>query len=35
VAYSLFDDLAVRLAPRAWLARLFRRIAPVPAGTEV
>jgi len=34
VAYSLFDDLAVRYAPRAWLARLFHRGAPVPAGTE-
>jgi HAE1 family hydrophobic/amphiphilic exporter-1 len=27
VAYTLFDDLT--LAPRAWLARLFRR-APAP-----
>jgi HAE1 family hydrophobic/amphiphilic exporter-1 len=31
VAYSLFDDLAVRFAPRAWLARLFHRGAPAPA----
>jgi HAE1 family hydrophobic/amphiphilic exporter-1 len=34
VAYSLFDDLAVRFAPRAWLARLFHPSAPAPAGTE-
>ena len=34
VAYSLFDDLAVRFAPRAWLARLFHRGAQAPASTE-
>ncbi len=34
VAYSLFDDLAVRFAPRVWLARLFHRGAPVSATTE-
>jgi len=34
VAYSLFDDLAVRFAPRVWLARLFHRRAPAPASTE-
>jgi HAE1 family hydrophobic/amphiphilic exporter-1 len=28
VAYSLFDDLAVRFAPRAWLSRLFGRRVP-------
>ena len=33
VAYSLFDDLQA-LAPRAWLARLFRRTpAPIRAGS--
>ena len=31
VAYSLFDDLAVRFAPKAWLARLFHRGTPAPA----
>jgi hypothetical protein len=25
VAYSLFDDIAVMFAPKAWLARLRRR----------
>lgn len=35
VAYSLFDDLAVRFAPRAWLDRLGHRQAPVPAAPEV
>ncbi len=35
VAYSLFDDLAVRFAPRAWLARLLRRPATTPAAQEV
>ncbi|MGE5851290.1 MAG: efflux RND transporter permease subunit, partial [Candidatus Methylomirabilota bacterium] len=34
VAYSLFDDLAARFAPRAWLARLLRRSAPAPARIE-
>jgi len=28
VFYSLFDDLAARFAPRAWLARLVGRRAP-------
>jgi HAE1 family hydrophobic/amphiphilic exporter-1 len=35
VAYSLFDDLAVRFARKAWLARLLHRRAPVPAGPGV
>jgi len=35
VAYSLFDDLAVRFAPRAWFARLLRRPATTPAAQEV
>ncbi len=35
VAYSLFDDLAVRFAPRAWLACLLRRRVPTPAVSEV
>jgi hypothetical protein len=30
VFYSLFDDAATHMAPRAWLGRLFRR-APAPA----
>ncbi len=34
VAYSLFDDLAIRFAPRAWLARLFHRAATAPAAQE-
>jgi len=34
VAYSLFDDLAVRLAPKAWLARVLGRRAPAPAIPE-
>jgi HAE1 family hydrophobic/amphiphilic exporter-1 len=34
VAYSLFDDLAVRFASRVWLARLFHRGVPVPASTR-
>jgi HAE1 family hydrophobic/amphiphilic exporter-1 len=29
VAYSIFDDVAEKFAPRAWLARLFpRRLVP-------
>ena len=35
VAYSLFDDLAVRFAPGAWLARRFSRGAPTPAVPEI
>jgi len=35
VAYSLFDDLAVRFAPRAWLDRLLHRRVPAPAASEV
>jgi HAE1 family hydrophobic/amphiphilic exporter-1 len=31
VAYSIFDDIAVNFAPRAWLARLLRRSPGVPA----
>ncbi|HSB78204.1 MAG TPA: efflux RND transporter permease subunit [Candidatus Methylomirabilis sp.] len=34
VAYSLFDDLAVKFAPRAWLARLWRKAGPAPAMPE-
>ncbi|HSD52047.1 MAG TPA: efflux RND transporter permease subunit, partial [Candidatus Methylomirabilis sp.] len=34
VAYSLLDDLTVRFAPRAWLARLIHRGAPAPAVPE-
>jgi hydrophobic/amphiphilic exporter-1 (mainly G- bacteria), HAE1 family len=34
VFYSLFDDAAARLAPRAWLGRLFRR-APAPAEPAI
>jgi HAE1 family hydrophobic/amphiphilic exporter-1 len=35
VAYSLFDDLAVRFAPKAWLDRLLHRRTPAPAASEV
>jgi HAE1 family hydrophobic/amphiphilic exporter-1 len=35
VAYSLFDDLAVRFSPRAWLDRLLHRRVPAPAASEV
>jgi HAE1 family hydrophobic/amphiphilic exporter-1 len=35
VAYSLFDDLAARFAPRAWLAWLFGRRPPARATGEV
>ncbi len=35
VAYSLFDDLLVRLAPKAWLARFLHRGAPAPAVPEM
>ncbi len=31
VAYSIFDDIAVKFAPRAWLARLLRRADTLPA----
>jgi HAE1 family hydrophobic/amphiphilic exporter-1 len=31
VAYSVFDDIAVRFAPRAWLARFVRRGRTAPA----
>jgi Cu/Ag efflux pump CusA len=31
VFYSLFDDAAIRMAPRAWLGRLFRG---APASAE-
>ncbi len=34
VAYSIFDDIAVRFAPRAWLARLLRRARGVPAAPQ-
>jgi len=34
VFYSLFDDAAARMAPRAWLGRLFRRTA-APAEAAV
>jgi HAE1 family hydrophobic/amphiphilic exporter-1 len=32
VFYSLFDDAASRMAPRAWLGRLVRRLRRVPAA---
>jgi hypothetical protein len=33
VAYSLFDDIAVKFAPSAWLARLRRRpVADAPSA---
>jgi HAE1 family hydrophobic/amphiphilic exporter-1 len=32
VAYSIFDDLAVKTTPRLWLARLFRRHTAVTAA---
>ena len=35
VAYSIFDDIAVRFAPRAWLARLLRRNASPSRIAEV
>jgi HAE1 family hydrophobic/amphiphilic exporter-1 len=35
VAYSIFDDIAVKFAPRAWLARVFARRHTIPAGSEV
>jgi HAE1 family hydrophobic/amphiphilic exporter-1 len=35
VAYSLFDDLLVRFAPKAWLARFLHRGAPAPAVPEM
>ncbi len=35
VAYSLFDDLAVRFTPKAWLARLLHRRVPAPAVPQV
>jgi HAE1 family hydrophobic/amphiphilic exporter-1 len=38
VFYSLFDDAASRMAPRAWLGRLgrlFRRRAPAPAAHAI
>jgi hypothetical protein len=34
VFYSLFDDAAARIAPRAWLGQLFRR-APAPAEPAI
>jgi HAE1 family hydrophobic/amphiphilic exporter-1 len=34
VFYSLFDDLAARFAPRAWLGRLFGRRAPRVAAAD-
>jgi HAE1 family hydrophobic/amphiphilic exporter-1 len=35
VAYSLFDDLAVRFAPKAWLLHLLHRRSPAPAAPAV
>ncbi len=35
VAYSLFDDVAARFAPRVWLDRLLRRQAPAREASEV
>ena len=34
VAYSLFDDLAAKFAPRAWLARLWHKGSPAVAIPE-
>ena len=35
VFYSLFDDVATRMAPRAWLRQLFRRRAQAPAEAAI
>ncbi len=35
VAYSIFDDIAVKFAPRAWLARVFRRRGTLAATPHV
>ena len=35
VAYSIFDDIAEKFAPRAWLARMLRRNPPVGATPQV
>jgi HAE1 family hydrophobic/amphiphilic exporter-1 len=34
VAYSIFDDIAVNFAPRAFLARLLRRPPPLPSTPQ-
>ncbi len=34
VAYSIFDDIAVKFAPRAWLARVLRRAQGVPVAPQ-
>ncbi|MCX5733354.1 MAG: efflux RND transporter permease subunit, partial [candidate division NC10 bacterium] len=35
VAYSIFDDIALKFAPRAWLARVFARRHTIPAASKV
>jgi HAE1 family hydrophobic/amphiphilic exporter-1 len=35
VAYSIFDDIAVKFAPAAWLARVFARRRTIPAASKV
>jgi len=35
VAYSIFDDIAVKFAPRTWLARVFRRRGTLAATPHV
>jgi len=35
VAYSIFDDIAEKFAPRAWLARVFTRRHTNPAASKV
>jgi HAE1 family hydrophobic/amphiphilic exporter-1 len=35
VAYSIFDDIAVKFAPQAWLARVFSRRHTVSAASKV
>jgi HAE1 family hydrophobic/amphiphilic exporter-1 len=35
VAYSIFDDIAEKFAPRAWLERILRRNRPVGATPQV
>jgi len=34
VAYSIFDDIAMKFAPRAWLARVFARRHTIPAASK-
>jgi HAE1 family hydrophobic/amphiphilic exporter-1 len=35
VAYSIFDDIAEKFAPRAWLARVLARRHTISAASEV